>query len=64
MMEVVWTLGVDLDLQAIYERLDVYRSGTGDRFFEALLETTRQLQLFPQIGPRCASRFYPAGASV
>ncbi len=51
MMEVVWTLGVDLDLQAIYERLDVRSSGAGDRFFEALLETTRQLQVFPQIGP-------------
>jgi len=50
-MEVVWTLGVDLDLQAIYERLDVHSPGAGDRFFEALLETTRRLQLFPQIGP-------------
>ncbi|HSI11493.1 MAG TPA: type II toxin-antitoxin system RelE/ParE family toxin [Chthoniobacter sp.] len=51
MMEVVWTLGVDLDLQSIYQRLEVQSSGSGDRFFEALLEKIGQLQVFPQIGP-------------
>lgn len=50
-MEVVWTMGADADLQAIYERLDRCDAGTGDRFFESLLEKAEQLQLFPQIGP-------------
>jgi plasmid stabilization system protein ParE len=50
-MEIVWTLASDLDLQAIYERLDDPRPGSGDLFFEAVLEKTRQLRMFPQIGP-------------
>ena len=50
-MEIVWTLAADLDLQAIYERLDTHRPGIGDLFFEAVIERTRQLQMFPQIGP-------------
>ena len=51
MMEIVWTLAADLDLQAIYERIEFDRPGTGDLFFEAVLEKTRQLQMFPRIGP-------------
>ena len=50
-MEIVWTLAADLDLQAIYERLDIHRPGASDLFFEAVLEKTRQLQMFPRIGP-------------
>ena len=50
-MEIVWTLAADLDLQATYERLDIHSPGTGDRFFEAVLEKTRQLQMFPRLGP-------------
>ena len=49
-MEIVWTLAADLDLQVIYERLDTHKSGIGDLFFEAVLEKTRQLQIFPRIG--------------
>jgi plasmid stabilization system protein ParE len=50
-MEIVWTLATDLDLQSIYERLDIHSPGAGDLFFEAVLEKTRQLQMFPRIGP-------------
>ena len=50
-MEIVWTLSADLDLQVIYERLDIHKPGIGDQFFEAVLEKTRQLQMFPRIGP-------------
>ncbi len=50
-MEIVWTLAADLDLQAIYERLDLRSPGAGEVFFEAVLEKTRQLQMFPRVGP-------------
>lgn len=50
-MEIVWTLAADLDLQAIYERIDLRNPGAGELFFEAVLEKTGQLQMFPRIGP-------------
>lgn len=51
MMEVVWTMDADADVQAIYEWLDLHNPGAGDQFFETLVEKTEQLQQFPQIGP-------------
>ena len=47
----VWTLGAEADVQAIYERLETWEEGTGDRFYAEVLTCVDLLTVFPQIGP-------------
>lgn len=47
----VWTLGTETDVQAIYERLENWEEGTGDRFYDEVLTAVRLLLSFPRIGP-------------
>ena len=51
MTGVVWTLGAEADVQAIYERLETWEEGTGDRFYAEVLTGIGLLMAFPQIGP-------------
>lgn len=46
----VWTLGAESDVQAIYERLETWEEGTGDRFYEEVLASVRLLEAFPDAG--------------
>ena len=50
-MDVVWTAGVDADVQSLYERLDESAPGNGDLFYRAVLEAVGLLQAFPRLGP-------------
>jgi len=51
MTEVVWTLGAEADVQAIYKRLESWEEGMGDRFYAEILACLRLLEAFPKIGP-------------
>jgi plasmid stabilization system protein ParE len=51
MTGVVWTLGAEADVQAIYERLESWEEGTGDRFYSEVLTGVGLLTAFPRIGP-------------
>lgn len=50
MSSVIWTKGVDRDIQEIYERLDMWEEGTGDTFYTSLLRSVTLLEAFPEIG--------------
>ncbi|MBX7208569.1 MAG: type II toxin-antitoxin system RelE/ParE family toxin [Verrucomicrobiaceae bacterium] len=51
MRAAVWTLGAEADVQRLYERLETWEEGTGDRFYEEVLSSVRLLEVFPRIGP-------------
>ncbi len=51
MREVVWTLGAEAGVQFLYERLETWQEGLGDRFYAELLASIQLLEAFPQIGP-------------
>ena len=50
-MKAVWTLGAEADLQSLYERMENWDEGAGDRFYEVVLASVRMLEAFPHIGP-------------
>ena len=50
-MNAVWTLGAEADVQHIYERMEAWDEGTGDRFYDEVLASVRMLEAFPHIGP-------------
>ncbi len=50
MTAAVWTLGAEADVQRLYERLETWEEGTGDRFYEEVLSSVRLLESFPHIG--------------
>lgn len=50
MSETIWTLGADMDVQSIYERLEKLEEGMGDRFYAEVLEDLNLLESFPEIG--------------
>ena len=50
-MTAVWTLGAEADVQAIYERLEDWEEGIGDRFYDEVLSSVNMLEAFPMIGP-------------
>jgi plasmid stabilization system protein ParE len=50
-MTAVWTLGAEADIQYLYERLDEWDEGAGDRFYDEVLTAVRMLEAFPHIGP-------------
>ncbi len=50
MMEAVWTLGAESDVQSAYERLEDWEEGTGDRLYEQVLSSVSLLETFPEIG--------------
>ena len=57
MNETVWTLGFEIDIQDIYDRLDRRSEGTGDTFYIDDLRTMKVLQFNPLLGRRvCGSR--------
>jgi plasmid stabilization system protein ParE len=51
MTKVIWTLGSERDVQAIYERLESWEEGIGDRFYAEVLACLDLLEAFPKIGP-------------
>ena len=51
MNDAVWTLGAEADVQRIYERMELWEDGAGDRFYDEVLTAIRLLQEFPHIGP-------------
>jgi plasmid stabilization system protein ParE len=50
MKEVVWTLGAEVDVQRLYERMEQWDEGAGDRFYAEVLDSISLLRLFPDIG--------------
>jgi len=50
-MNAVWSLGAEADVQRIYERLESWEEGTGDRFYDEVLSSVSVLEAFPHIGP-------------
>ncbi|SKB01470.1 hypothetical protein SAMN02745166_03379 [Prosthecobacter debontii] len=50
MNQTLWTLGAEMDVQAIYERLEVLEEGMGDRFYGEVLADLKLLEAFPEIG--------------
>jgi len=50
-MTAVWTLGAEADIQYLYERLDEWDEGAGERFYDEVLTAVRMLEAFPHIGP-------------
>lgn len=51
MRQVVWTLAAESDVQAVYERLEDFGTGIGDRFYTELLSSIKLLEIFPETGP-------------
>jgi hypothetical protein len=50
MSSVVWTSGIETDVQEVYERLETWEEGTGDTFYTSLLRSVTLLEAFPEIG--------------
>jgi plasmid stabilization system protein ParE len=50
-MKLVWTLGAEVDVQQLYERLEAWDEGSGDRFYAEVLTAVKMLETFPHIGP-------------
>ncbi len=50
MKDVVWTLAAEADVQEIYERLELREEGFGDAFYADVLNVTRLLAQFPELG--------------
>ena len=50
-MNAVWTLGAEADVQRLYERLESWDEGMGDRFYDEVLASVRMLEAFPHTGP-------------
>ena len=50
MSEEVRTLGFELDVQSIYERLDLWEEGTGETFYSHVLKTIEVLLRNPLLG--------------
>ncbi len=50
-MTAVWTLGAEADVQRVYERLESWEEGVGDRFYAEVLSSVSLLEAFPLIGP-------------
>src|SRR3954462_3600576 len=49
MREVVWTRGAEADLQSIYDKLEEFSPGTGDRFLELIDAAIELLRQFPEM---------------
>ncbi len=50
-MKALWTFGGEADVQRIYERLESWEEGAGDRFYDEVLSSVEVLEAFPHIGP-------------
>jgi plasmid stabilization system protein ParE len=51
MKSAVWTLAAEADVQALYERLECWDQGMGDRFYEEVLSIVKLLESLPELGP-------------
>lgn len=51
MIEAVWTLAAEADVQQLYEQLELREEGSGDRFYHEVLSSVRLLECFPEMGP-------------
>ena len=51
MRELLWTLGAEADVQRVYERLEGWEEGAGDRFYAEVLTVLDMLRSHPGIGP-------------
>ena len=40
-----------MDVQHLYERMELWDEGAGDRFYNQVLASVRMLEAFPHIGP-------------
>lgn len=50
MKAAVWTLGAEMDVQQLYERMERWDEGAGDRFYGEVLDSVALLCLYPEIG--------------
>lgn len=49
-MNAVWTAGAEADVQRLYEGLELFDEGMGDRFYDEVLASVRLLEVFHKIG--------------